>query len=120
VSTFGDWVTFYETAISTAMKTVQEKHSCTANVSIGGNSYNVRWGIYLDQYDNHLDVEVVASGEAVKGLAGYTVSNFHARRGDAMPEDLRAAILRGQARLEAWRAGGPFPESAEALFAMEG
>ena len=108
----------YTQAVADAEVTLATDGRLKGEAKVAGVLYNVGWGACANEYDPGASVSIkVWPVPSPSRRAGDTVDNFHASRGDDMPEGLRAAILRGQKRLEEWQAGGPFPETAEALFA---
>ena len=120
---FTDLVAHYQRLKAEAEKTITEEGRHSAKTTIGGVVYEVQWGSYFGGGLSHdvVYAEIVVTGPTITGLVGNSISGFsafHAKRG-ALPEDVREAILRGLKRLEAWQAGGPFPETVDALFAAD-
>jgi hypothetical protein len=82
-------------------------------VVVEGVTYDVKWGADVDE--GIVGLDIVVTGKQILGRL--TMADICFRPGPL--DELGKAILRGRARLLDWAAGeGPFPETAEELFAV--
>ena len=107
---FNDIVRRYVAKVTTASEEVFTEGTQIGPWTHEGVAYTVRWGAEANKHVmNTVDVVIIftgPNGRRVK-VADLPAAGWHVSR-------------RGYKRLNAWRDGsGPFPETADALFAEE-